>query len=177
MAMVILVTGGSRSGKSAFAQDLAESLPGKRFFLATCPHTDAEMSARIRRHQADRQAGVWQTIEEPLRLAEVLGRCPAGSVVLLDCLTLWISNLLHAGDREEQMLGEDQVEEECRRLLAAADQLHTLVMVTNEVGSGIVPENALARRYRDLVGRCNQCMGRAADQVHLVVCGVPLRIR
>ncbi len=175
---VILITGGSRSGKSAFAQQMAEQSTGERFFLATCPHTDPEMDARIRRHQQDRQGRGWQSIEEPLLLTEELGRCPAEATVLIDCLTLWINNLLYEAEKENTGIDEDQVAVRAEQLVqAAAARPGVVILVTNEVGSGIVPENAMARHYRDLVGRCNQVVGRYADQVFLVSCGIPLQIK
>jgi len=178
MASLILITGGSRSGKSAFAQQLAEEIKGVRLFVATCPYTDPEMAERIRRHRQDRQGRGWQSIEEPVRLAQCLTENVTAATVLIDCLTLWVNNLMFAAQQQQQEITEDQVEELAEQLGQAA-RMHkgTVIMVTNEVGLGIVPNNPQTRRYRDLVGRCNQVIARAADQVFLVSCGLPLQIK
>lgn len=178
MAPVILITGGSRSGKSAFGQQMAEQIEGPRLFVATCPHTDPEMDERIRRHCRDRQGRGWQSVEESLLLVEQLGSCRPGTTVLIDCLTLWINNLMYEAGEQQQKINEDQVAVQAEKLvLAAGVHQGTVIMVTNEVGLGIVPDNPMARLYRDLVGRCNQVVARAADQVFLVSCGIPLQIK
>jgi len=178
MAPLILITGGCRSGKSGFGQQLAEGIPGERLFIATCPSLDEEMAGRISRHQQDRKNKGWQTVEEPLVAADVINAAAPGMTILLDCLTLWISNLLFAAENEGRELTEDLMTVEASRLAAAArNHEGTVLMVTNEVGLGIVPENALARRYRDLVGRSNQILASTADQVYLVSCGIPLQLK
>ena len=178
MAQLILISGGSRSGKSAFAQQLAENKKGSRLFVATCPYTDPEMAERIRRHRQDRQGRGWQSIEEPLQLVSCLADNPLQATVLIDCLTLWVNNLIFAAEQEQQTITEDQVEGLAEQLGRTARRHQgTVIMVTNEVGLGIVPDNALARLYRDLVGRCNQVIARAADQVFLVSCGIPLQLK
>jgi adenosylcobinamide kinase/adenosylcobinamide-phosphate guanylyltransferase len=177
MAQIILITGGARSGKSRHAQALAEALPGPRLFLATSPVIDGEMRERISRHQADRQGQGWDTVEEELHPAEVLAGNPEAEVVLLDCLTLWVSNLLFAAE-EPEYYTEAMIAGLAGSLaIAARQRTGTVLIVTNEVGLGIVPENPLARRYRDLIGRCNQIIAAAADRVDLVVCGIPLTIK
>jgi adenosylcobinamide kinase/adenosylcobinamide-phosphate guanylyltransferase len=177
MAEIILITGGARSGKSRHAQALAEARPGTRLFLATSPVVDDEMRARIARHQGDRQARQWRTVEEPLRPMDVLAGHPEAQVVLLDCLTLWLSNLLFEAE-EPELFSEETVAELTAELVAAARLRPGLVIiVTNEVGLGIVPENPLARHYRDLLGRCNQGIAAAADRVELVTCGISLTIK
>jgi len=178
MAPVILITGGSRSGKSAYGQQMAEQINGPRLFVATCPHTDPEMDERIRRHQRDRQGRAWQSVEEPLFLAKQFAGCPAGTTVLIDCLTLWVNNLMYEAEKQRQEFGEDRIAvlaEELGRTARAHPG--TVILITNEVGLGIVPDNPLARRYRDMVGRCNQVIARAADQVFLVTCGIPSRLK
>lgn len=178
MAPVILITGGSRSGKSAFGQQMAEQIDGPRFFVATCPHTDPEMDERIRRHCMDREGRGWKSVEEPLLLVEQLGNCMPGTTVLIDCLTLWVNNLMFAAGEQQEEINEDVVAWQAEKLgQAAVAHQGTVIMVTNEVGLGIVPDNRMARLYRDLVGRCNQVVARAADQVFLVSCGVPLQIK
>ena len=177
MAEIILITGGARSGKSRHAQVLAETLPGERIFIATSPVIDEEMRKRIERHQAERQGQGWETFEEELDPAAVLAGHPEAKVVLLDCLTLWVSNLLFAAE-EPEYFTEAKIGELAAELVAAAQQRRgTVLIVTNEVGLGIVPENPLARRYRDLVGRCNQTVAAGADRVDLVTCGIPLTIK
>jgi adenosylcobinamide kinase / adenosylcobinamide-phosphate guanylyltransferase len=174
MSHVLLVTGGCRSGKSSYAQRRAENLAGSRVFLATCPVVDEEMTQRIQRHRQQRDSAVWQTIEEPLAVAEAISKARQYDTILVDCLTLWVSNLMF----QEPTIDEDQVAKKSMELMAAA-KTHpgTVIFVTNEVGLGIVPENALARRYRDLIGRCNQTIGRAADEVVFMCCGLPLTVK
>jgi adenosylcobinamide kinase/adenosylcobinamide-phosphate guanylyltransferase len=176
---VILVTGGSRSGKSAYAQKLAESLPGARAFVATAPLIDEEMRDRVLRHQKARAGSAgWSTIEEPVALARALGDARRFDVLLVDCLTLWINNLMFEAEKQGRKIEEEEIEQLCRELLnALSGHPGTVVFVTNEVGMGIVPENALARRYRDLVGRCNQTIAGGADMVTFVACGIPLHLK
>jgi adenosylcobinamide kinase/adenosylcobinamide-phosphate guanylyltransferase len=168
--MLTLITGGARSGKSKFAQSLcieAESV----VYIATAEAIDAEMQQRIAHHRASRPAH-WHTIEEPLNVPEAIARhaAAAGRVVLLDCLTVWLNNLLFRGDDESSVSGSvDQ--------LIAASANGNVVVVTNEVGSGIVPESALSRTFRDLQGFANQRVAEAAHFVHLVICGIPVRIK
>ncbi|RWX47632.1 adenosylcobinamide kinase; adenosylcobinamide-phosphate guanylyltransferase [Candidatus Electrothrix aarhusensis] len=177
-ADLTLITGGSRSGKSAFAQQQAEQINAPRLFIATCPRIDPEMDERIHRHQQDREGLGWQTAEVPLRLAEELERTPAGTTVLIDCLTLWINNLMYEAEQQEQEISEDQISALAEELARAAHNHQGRVfLVTNEVGLGIVPDNPLVRRYRDLVGRCNQVIAAFADQVFLVSCGIPMRFK
>ena len=168
----ILVLGGCRSGKSGHALDLAENMGGRRIFVATCVPRDEEMRQRVRRHQAER-SDAWQTLEVPVDLAGAIVRhaCSA-DVMLVDCLTLWLSNLLMETEDTEHIQGA------IRNL---ADTVRTapqaIVLVSNEVGSGIVPENRLARRYRDLAGWTNQAMAAACDRVVWTVAGIPVTIK
>jgi adenosylcobinamide kinase/adenosylcobinamide-phosphate guanylyltransferase len=176
VAEIILVTGGARSGKSRHAQQLGDSLAGHKLLVATCPVTDEEMRMRIDRHRRERQGAGWRTVEETVDLARVLAANGAAEVVLIDCLTLWINNLLFTDGGN--LLDEEAVAGKARRLAAAcAARSGVVIMVTNEVGLGIVPDNALARRYRDLVGRCNQEIAGAAEQVIMTICGIPLNIK
>jgi adenosylcobinamide kinase/adenosylcobinamide-phosphate guanylyltransferase len=177
MAEIILITGGARSGKSRHALGLAETRPGERLFLATSPAVDVEMRQRISRHQEERRERGWRTVEESLRPMDVLAGYPEAEVVLLDCLTLWLSNLLFEA-AEPEIFSEEMVSDLASELVAAARQRRGLVvMVTNEVGLGIVPENPLARHYRDLLGRCNQVVAAGADRVDLVTCGIAMTIK
>lgn len=178
MPYIVLVTGGSRSGKSDYARRRAEELAGPRAFVATCTPVDAETAERIRRHRVARDPDQWKTIEEPVDVAHALADASESNVVLIDCLTLWINNLMYQAELEGTAFHEDDVTLACERLLSACDQFHgTIFMVTNEVGMAIVPDNPMSRLYRDLVGRCNQIMAAASDEVVLLVCGVSLTIK
>ncbi len=177
MATVILVTGGSRSGKSRYALELAQQLGTTRTYIATCPVLDEEMRDRIRRHQLDRSDKGWDTIEETLDLAAVLAR-NRSDVLLIDCLTLWVNNLMYEAWRQHADIDEDIVAARAQELLDACHaRSGTVIFVTNEVGMSIIPENPAARKYRDLAGRCNQVIAAGAHAVTLVVCGVPLHLR
>lgn len=178
MASITLITGGSRSGKSSFAQHLAEGIGGSRLFLATCPVTDDEMAERIRRHIADRQAGGWETLEEQVEIADRLSAAGRYRVVLVDCLSLWVNNCMYEAHLRAEAMDEDRIAEKTVDLVAAArNHPGDVIFVTNEVGSGIVPDNSHARLYRDLLGRCNQHVAAASDRVYLVSCGIPLQIK
>lgn len=178
MAHITLITGGCRSGKSSHAQKTAEAFPAPRLYVATCPPVDDEMEARIRRHREGRAPEHWHTVEETLDIASALRGAPGYGVVLVDCLALWVSNLMYAAELENRSLTEEDVAEHCREVLAAcADPDARVVFVTNEVGMGIVPENEVARRYRDLLGRCNQVMAAGAQTVILMSCGIPLILK
>lgn len=178
MGKLTLITGGSRSGKSAFAQQLAEKEDGSRVFLATCPVTDIEMAERIQRHIADRSQSGWETIEEQVDIAGKIEGASAYGVVLVDCLTLWVNNLMYNAQLENVTLDEDLISVKIADVVNAA-QKHPgrIILVTNEVGLGIVPDNKDARLYRDLIGRCNQQMAAASERVYLVSCGIPLQIK
>jgi len=178
MAKTILITGGCRSGKSAYAQHRAESLAGSRIYVATCPVTDQEMQARIARHIEQRARRKWKTVEEQIALALAIENADGGSVILVDCLTLWVNNLMYEAEKRGDRFDEVDIEAECIRVCeVASEHSGTVIFVTNEVGMGIVPENAAARRYRDLAGRCNQTVAAAADEVSLVVAGIPMTIK
>jgi len=180
MADMILVTGGSRSGKSSHAQKLAEALPGPRAYLATCPILDEEMAERCRKHQEARSPAVWETIEEETDIAGILRNDRTHRVILVDCLTLWVNNLMYEAEREGRFLAEEDIAGKCRTLLdACAVFSGTVIFVTNEVGMGIVPDNPLSRRFRDLAGRCNQLIAAQADDVIFMVSGLawPLKKR
>ena len=171
---VCLVLGGARSGKSAYAQAAAEACVrgrgGALTFVATAEGRDAEMQARIAQHQADR-GEAWRLVEAPLDLESVLGGVGDGEVVLVDCLTLWLSNsmLLEDGDGHARRT---------EALLAAIKVVQGDVwLVSNEVGWGVVPDNALARRYRDEAGRLHQAIAAMANAVVLVVAGLPLVLK
>lgn len=165
---VILITGGARSGKSMRAETRARDFLGKPVYIATAEALDAEMRERIERHRA-RRGRDWLERETPLELVAALGETDGAGARLVDCLTLWLSNLMHA-ERDWKMEGSLLVE-------ALGRQISPVVLVTNEVGLGIVPDNALARRFRDAAGLLNQMIARAADEVELVVAGLPMRVK
>ena len=164
-----LVLGGARSGKSAFAERLARAEGGDAIYVATATAGDEEMRARIAHHR-DRRGEGWRTVEEPLALAEVIRREAAGGgAVLVDCLTLWLSNLMHAGR---------DVEAETAGLIAALDGAGgPVVLVSNEVGMGLVPDTSLGRRFRDAQGRLNQAVAAAVPRVVFVAAGLPLELK
>lgn len=165
----LLVLGGARSGKSCFAQGRAEALTGELVYLATAQAFDNEMRERIALHRADRGAR-WSTVEVPLDLAEAITACSTPeTVVLVDCLTLWASNLLLA-EQNTAAATEGLV----RAILAARGPI---ILVANEVGLGIVPDNALARRFRDVAGRINQEVAAAANEVVMMFAGLPLVLK
>ena len=178
MGRIYLVTGGSRSGKSAHAQMLAEKEPGPRTFVATCPPIDDEMRERIRRHREAREGQGWETVEETVDLVGAIRRIPDGGVLLVDCLTLWINNLMYQAEQDGREVGEDEMADLGQQLVDASAAREGMVLfVTNELGIGIVPEHAMVRRYRDLVGRCNQVIAAGAEQVVLMVAGIPMVLK
>lgn len=175
---LVFVLGGCRSGKSAFALKYADDLGGGRTFIATAPALDDEMRERIRRHQSERGGRGWKTVEEETRLAGAVSDCPPGDAVLVDCLTLWVNNIMHY----ESLAGKNPGEDDLAALAsafadAASARDGVTVAVANEVGLGVAPDNALARRFRDLAGRVNQTVAARADEVYFMVAGLPTRIR
>jgi adenosylcobinamide kinase/adenosylcobinamide-phosphate guanylyltransferase len=178
MARIILITGGSRSGKSAYAQTFAESISGIRTYVATCPCIDEEMEKRIQKHREARQSSSWQTVEETKDLAGALQRVRESEVIMVDCLTLWINNLMYEAELQGKDITEDDIAILCRRIIGVCDDLPgTVIFVTNEVGMGIIPENPASRLYRDLAGRCNQIIAACADTVIFLMSGIPLNIK
>ena len=168
MGKISLILGGAASGKSQYAEDLAKSY-GSRFYIATAISTDAEFERRIQNHK-DRRGKEWQTLEVPLDLAGVLASLKdPQSVILIDCMTLWLTNLV---------LGEKQLEAETNTIIQALKTAKPdIIMVSNEVGHGIVPENALARHFRDAQGTLNQALAKAASNVVFVIAGCPMILK
>ena len=167
MRRVTLVLGGARSGKSRFAEGLAAGVAGVKTYIATAEALDGEMRERISRHKAERAGEGWSTIEAPLDPVAAL-RQSAG-FVLLDCVTVWLGNLMHHGG---------DIPAAMRELCDVLDNTSsTVVLVSNEVGLSIVPENAMARRFRDEQGCANQKLAAVADRVYFVAAGLPLKLK
>lgn len=165
------IVGGARSGKSGFALKLAGELYGPGAYIATARALDPEMKERIERHKKDRGPG-WEAFEEPVDVTEKIAALKGYGVIVLDCLTLWLMNLVDAGlDDGEIKRRADRLASECNRTGAP------VIAVSNELGLGIVPENALARRFRDLAGSMNQIMAGAATDVFFVAAGIPLKMK
>lgn len=164
----LLVLGGARSGKSRYAQAQAEAVPGELVYIATAQAFDDEMTGKIARHRADRGTR-WQTVEAPVDLPEAIAAADGAAVILVDCLTLWASNLL---------LTEADADAATDALVAAiAASASPIILVSNEVGLGIVPANDLARRFRDVAGDINQRVGACVDTVRLMVAGFGLTLK
>lgn len=165
---LFLVLGGARSGKSRHAEALVEAAPAPWLYVATAEALDEEMRRRIDEHRERRGIG-WRTVEAPLDLAAALDAAPASTPVLVDCLTLWLSNL---------MLAERATGPAADELLAALERRNGLtVLVSNEVGLGIVPDNRLARDFRDAAGTLNRRVAARAQHVHLLVAGIPMIVK
>jgi adenosylcobinamide kinase/adenosylcobinamide-phosphate guanylyltransferase len=165
---VILITGGARSGKSRHAETRARAFPGRPVYIATAEALDGEMAERIAGHRA-RRDDQWIEREVPLELPRILVETDGGGARLVDCLTLWLSNLLHSQRNWSQ--------EVARLAEALPRQRSPVVLVTNEVGLGIVPDNVLGRVYRDAAGIMNQTMAGVADEVEFVVAGLPMKLK
>ncbi len=172
MGKIILILGGARSGKSTYALTLAKKSRQKVAFIATCQALDAEMAERIRLHKIKRPK-TWQTFEEPYNLSGVLGETGNKfQVVLLDCLTLFVSNLMLKGKKEGDILNEvggilALLKKACKKA----------IIVSNEVGLGIVPNSRLGRNFRDVAGKANQLVAANSDQVFFMISGIPVKIK
>ncbi|MGA7828474.1 MAG: bifunctional adenosylcobinamide kinase/adenosylcobinamide-phosphate guanylyltransferase [Geobacteraceae bacterium] len=172
MSKITFISGGVRSGKSRLAERLAENFGDPLCYIATGEARDGEMAVRIASHR-QRRGPAWQTVEEPLRLGEAIREADGRhQAILVDCITLWLTNLLFHHDAVEPVLSE---------VRAVAELLPTLqtpvFLVSNEVGMGIVPENALARSFRDLAGQANQILAETADEVYVTISGIPLKLK
>ena len=187
---LIFVTGGARSGKSAFALEMANSITppiplfikeeeregvNRKCYLATAQALDSEMEERIARHKAER-GNDWDCIEESLKVAEKIEELKVRyDVILFDCLTLWVSNLMH--EYNVEALRAVPLPEINSLISACNTSGSTVIVVSNEVGLGIVPDNQLARQFRDLAGTANQLFAKAADEAYFVVSGIPMRLK
>jgi adenosylcobinamide kinase/adenosylcobinamide-phosphate guanylyltransferase len=182
MGAIVFVTGGARSGKSRFAEAQAAAAGQPVVYLATMEAGDDELAARIERHRAWRPPD-WQTVELPLDIRDAVSVCPPESTVLLDCLSLWVSNQLFSDGADRRAVAA--WERFVGRAVEAADEViraqraraGVLIAVSNEVGLGIVPGDALSRYYRDALGLVNQAFAHAADEAFLLVSGLPLRLK
>ncbi len=174
MGKLILILGGARSGKSSFAITQAKKLSSRRpgvVYIATASPLDQEMRKRIEKHKKRRPAS-WKTIEEERDLSKTLPRLRKVNTVVIDCLTLWISNLLLSGEREGAILKRTK---DFFKILKK--RRFTTLVVSNEVGMGIVPDNRLGRSFRDIAGQANQIIGGLADEVYLLEAGIPVKIK
>jgi adenosylcobinamide kinase/adenosylcobinamide-phosphate guanylyltransferase len=175
MANITLVTGGARSGKSGYSETLAKKFTGSRAYIATSPVVDDEMAKRVALHQEQRKHDGWVTIEEEVDLIGAIRQASSFDTILVDCLTLWINNLIF---HSETKLSEADIKQQCIELEdACAEYSGNIIFVINEVGMGIVPDNPLARQFRDLSGRCSQTIAGFADSVILMSCGLPLTLK
>ena len=176
---LILITGGARSGKSIFAEKMAQQMGSQIAYIATAQALDKEMKERIHLHRQSRPEH-WKTYEVPYQIAPTIAKIESDfQIILIDCLTLFISNLLM---KQEEHSYNSQL---CEQLLShVQDTLEeitkckaTVIIVTNEVGAGLVPDNPMGRFFRDVVGKANQLIAASADQVYLLVSGIPVRIK
>ena len=172
---ITFITGGARSGKSSFALNEASKFRGQKAYLATAETLDDEMKERVKRHKKERGPN-WDTHEEPVKITESLKKIQDKyNVIVLDCLTLWLSNVLLSNLDVKMEI--ENLTEVLKRLSLVTCPVSQLFIVSNEVGMGIVPDNELARRFRDLAGQLNQKVAGIADEVYLVTAGVPLKIK
>jgi adenosylcobinamide kinase/adenosylcobinamide-phosphate guanylyltransferase len=167
-----LVIGGCRSGKSSHALHLAEQISGPKIFIATCMPQDKEMEQRVLRHQQQR-GSVWKTLDVPLLVPETITKhSQKGNVILIDCMTLWINNLLM--ENEDPVVIDAKIRKLTQSIVKASCPV---ILVSNEVGTGIVPENRLARLFRDITGFANQKVANCVDRVIWMVAGIPVKIK
>jgi adenosylcobinamide kinase/adenosylcobinamide-phosphate guanylyltransferase len=182
---IIFVTGGARSGKSSFALKDASGTGGERAYIATAEALDVEMRERIQKHREDRGGG-WDTFEEPLRIADTLAEVKRKySVIIIDCLTVWLSNVMFLTEKPEPgiVTPEEIIQNLVDELRRSKDsspqrqQASRIYLVSNEVGMGIVPDNALAREFRDRAGSLHQKVAELSDEVYLIVAGMAVKIK
>ena len=172
MKKLILILGGARSGKSSFGLKLAKSIKKKKLFIATCIPEDEEMKKRVRLHRRKRPSS-WRTIEERKELLPVLKKeTRTDIVIIIDCLTLFISTLLM------ERMKENTIKNKVERIVKVIKQgKATVIIISNEVGSGLIPDNRLGRDFRDITGLCNQIVGATAEEVYFMVSGIPIQIK
>lgn len=172
MKETILVIGGCRSGKSSHALYLAEQIAGQKIFIASCMPQDKEMEHRVLRHRQQRSSA-WKTLEVPIFIPEAIQKNGTkGHVILVDCLTLWINNLILNDDKPEN------IDNHIQKLTLSIEKVECpVILVSNEVGTGIVPENKLARLFRDITGFANQKIAACVNRVIWMVAGIPVKIK
>lgn len=182
MGKIILITGGAKSGKSKYALAQGESLPGRKLFIATAEAFDKEMEEKIRKHRSER-SGIWETHETDKKkpaqslIKHINLQARENTVVLIDCLTLWLTNILMADEFNEKT-AQDTLQHTITTLInTMLSSNASFLLVTNELGMGIVPENKLARKFRELSGEMNSMIANAADELYLVVAGIPLKLK
>jgi len=174
VARIILITAAVKR-KSTYAQSIAESISGTRTYIATCPYIDEEMEERIRKHKESRRASSWETIEETVDIAGALRISKESRVILVDCLTLWINNIMYAAEQRGEGFSEEIISVLSKEIIKVCRDLSgTVIFVTNEIGLGIIPDNPISRLYRDVAGRCNQIVAGCADTVIFMISGIPL---
>jgi adenosylcobinamide kinase/adenosylcobinamide-phosphate guanylyltransferase len=178
MAQIIFITGGARSGKSTIAEKRAAEFGAPLGYLATAQILDGEMDERVRQHR-ERRGAEWHTIEEPINLSQELVRCDGQyKAILVDCVTLWLSNLLFKYEAAGPERCIERIQGDLLQLREILQGMGTpVILVSNEVGMGIVPDNALARLFRDIAGTANQTLAAAADEVHAVISGISLKLK
>ena len=168
MCLTILVTGGARSGKSVFAEKRTKQLGSPLIYIATSEVIDTEMKKRVEEHQA-RRGSEWQTFHAPINLTEALIETDGKGPCLVDCVTFWLNNLI---------FHDEDIDAAKKELITVLNERSDpVVLVTNEIGSGVIPENALARRFLDEAGRLNQTISQIADEVYVSISGIPLQIK
>jgi adenosylcobinamide kinase/adenosylcobinamide-phosphate guanylyltransferase len=168
---IIFITGGARSGKSTYTLEDASRLTGKKAYIATAEALDEEMRDRIENHKKQRGKD-WDTYEEPLRIAEVIQEIEGKyTAIVIDCLTLWLSNIMQSGLNISQEIAK------LIETLRITHHTSHIYLVSNEVGMGIVPENDMARKFRDMAGILNQKVAEISDEVYLLVAGIPIKIK
>ena len=178
MGRIVFVTGGRRSGKSAYAQKLAESFNEPKLYVATCPVIDEEIKTRIEHHKKDREGAGWDTKEETLDIAGVIRESNGYKTILVECLTLWINNIMFEAGKNGEEVTELRISELAQEVLAECGKSDsTVIFVSNEVGLGIIPENRLARNFSDIAGRVNQIIAREADQAVMMASGLPIILK
>ncbi len=178
MGRITLVTGGRRSGKSAYAQRYAESLEKPRTYIATCPVIDNEMKARVEEHKTNRVNKGWVTIEETVDLAGAIIKAAPGGTLLIECVTLWLSNLMYKSEKEKEDFTESHALKLTGEALTVCRKVDSdIIFVTNEIGWGVIPDNPMARKFSDIAGKVNQLIACEADAAILIVSGFPVELK